>query len=368
MSSHQPPHSRGHTWRRLSVGFCSAICLVLASNVALAQPVASADVAAAESLFAEGKASFKAAPDVACSKFEESFRLNANASVQTWIARCHVGDGRLGRAWQAYLQALDLNRRASRQRDALKLRIEAEMRQLEPQVPKLDLSVSPEGENATVFVDDQAIAHADLAHSLYLDPGIHSVRVEAPGFVPASLTIELAHGGRVTRAIVLLPEKTEQGAISSGPSTTSAVAEQVPSLAPPASPLDARAAAPPPRASADGVAGGSQANRRLAGELLGGVGLVGLGLAGYFGIRTLQLVASADCNSSHVCSEAGAETIDAAREEQRRGIIAAVVGASALGAGLVLALTAPAGAKSSRGTLTTSLRIGVGGLAVSTKW
>src|SRR6185436_984215 len=100
-------------------------------GVALAQ---AGDPAAAEALFAAGRAAFDAGDyDSACAKFAESQRLDPAAGTLTNLAACNERRGRLASAWENWREALSLLRSDDDRRPG----VEKRMAELEARLPRL---------------------------------------------------------------------------------------------------------------------------------------------------------------------------------------------------------------------------------------
>jgi hypothetical protein len=75
---------------------------------------------------------------------------------------------------------------------------------------------------------------------------------------------------------------------------------------------------------------------------VGGAGIVALGVAGYFGVKTLVLVnaASPHCPDGE-CDDEGYRMVEDANTAQTIGFVVAGVGAALVGTGIAICLTAP---------------------------
>jgi hypothetical protein len=158
---------------------------------------------------------------------------------------------------------------------------------------------------------------ASLGTPLPVDPGKVTFEASAPGYVTWTQTIDLA-------------EKEERKLV-------------VPSLErePPPKPsvsVSLSASAPPPPPRRDG------APQRIAGLVVGGVGVVGVGIGaglGAFAIQRYDQSVTAGCDSQNHCLPAAAALRNEGRAAGDASTASIVIGASLVVAGLVVYLAAP---------------------------
>ncbi len=292
---------------------------VTATSGAEATP-SSQDRALAEALFQEGKEltqSSKLAE--ACKKFEESWALDPALGTKLHIAACYEELGRTASAWAAYSEALELARRSG-DRDRVTLS-EERVARLSKSLSRLTIEVSDAPAGLEVLLDGKALGAGSLGTALPVDPGEHAIVVRAPGHREwtATITVEVGPGSD-TLSVPALERLTP------GPDATE--------------PED------PPGVTASTSGLGTQA---LVGLVVGGVGVVGVGVGAYFGLRAGSQQRDADelC-SGRFCSPEGLKGHDDARQSATWSNIGFGVGAAGLAAGTVLFLTAPAKAKPER--------------------
>ena len=96
--------------------------------------------------------------------------------------------------------------------------------------------------------------------------------------------------------------------------------------------------APAPRAEEARSPHGTQ---RIAAYVTGSAGLVSLGCAGYFAVRTLSLVAESrdHCDKNNECSGEGVRLVQNARDAQTTGFVLLAAGGTLLGASIILFAT-----------------------------
>ncbi|HEX4335318.1 MAG TPA: hypothetical protein VH062_05355 [Polyangiaceae bacterium] len=274
-----------------------ALGALLLSSTCLAQ---TRDPAAAEELFVEGRAAMDRADfTTACSRFQESQRLDPAAGTLINWAECLNRLGKLASSrikWREALDALpvdDERRAAAAERIAI----------LETSVPRLELRLAPQAPPGTVVKRDGiAVDPVALGLAIPVDPGVHELAVLAPGRVESDVTAKLSAGEH--RVLVLEP----------GP--------------PMAVPLPVPLATPSPHEHA----------APLAAWIVSGIGAASLITGATFGI--LAIVEKGrmddDCartSGARVCGESG---LGAARNGQTFATIANVtvpIGIAGLGVG-----------------------------------
>jgi hypothetical protein len=140
---------------------------------------ARADTATAQALFDQGKklmAEKKYAE--ACSKFEESQKLDPGLGTQTNLAICYEAMGRTASAWSLYLEvagtakATNQTDREKRARDAAKA--------LEGKLSKLTIEVTGPVEGLEVKRNGQPVGQATWGTPIPVDPGEVKITAVAP--------------------------------------------------------------------------------------------------------------------------------------------------------------------------------------------
>lgn len=270
--------------------------------------------AAAEALFRDGRKLFQANKFAeACPKFEESYRLDPSPGTQVNLATCHEKEGKLATAWSEFKDVLaraTLDNRPEREKTARE-RIAA----IEPKLGKLVIDIAPANvvSGLTVTRAGISITSAALGTPLPVDAGTYAVQVTAPGYKAWDTKVEVTNG-KETRvaipALVKIPVDT--------PPPVAKVEEEP---KPPPS--------PPPSSS-----------KRTIGFVAAGVGVVGLGVGTFFGVRTLSKKSSSDDNClGGVCTEKGAKLMDEAYSASTFANIGLGVGLVGVGVGTYLILT-----------------------------
>lgn len=314
--------------------FALAAALLVGFGGAPSARAQAADPAAAEALYRSGlELSDAGDKPGACAKFDASLALNVAVTTLIQIARCRESEGRLTEALVTYKRAATLNRdtESESRKAALEQVIRDSQSTLEPRIPRLTVTVSPAGAGLRVSRDGVALPLAALGEAMPVDPGLHELVVESPGFSPERRTLTLAEGANETLTLSLAP---------------------LPAAAPPL-------ATPEPAPTAE---------KPLWPWVLGGAGLVLVGAGVAF--RVDQAAAESrleeQCGAERLCDPAGAydPTDDNARKDRDFALFLGLsgVGLGALGVA-VWGLATDADEPSSG--LRLSPRVGVGGAGLS---
>ncbi|MFZ5896356.1 MAG: tetratricopeptide repeat protein [Myxococcota bacterium] len=330
--------------RTRAVVSCRAVGLALATTLgptiassARAEP--KSGETAADVLFERAKQQLRAGDWVsACNNFEASMKLDPSVSTQIKLARCREHDGKYLDAFVAYLQARELNAKndsnEARRRE-LASAIDAGMGALDPHLAKLRVTVSPGTAQATFEIDARPPLRDPRDGAWVQLPGKATLRVTAPGFSEQQLLLTLDAG--VTRALEVelsmlsQPETPSSGAPPPASAAPAMVPVQTTSIA--HAPAPTRPSAEEPRSSPSA--------QRIVAYVTGGAGLVTLGCAGYFAVRTLSLVAESrdHCDDDNECSREGVRLVENARDAQATGFALLAAGGTLVGASIVLFAT-----------------------------
>jgi hypothetical protein len=328
---------------------------LLPASVALAQ-TSGRDPAGAEELFRQGVAA-KSRGDwnAACDKFRKSMELDPNVSAQYKVAYCDERAGNLATAWLGYLTALKLNRetKSDKRRSELDKAIKDAIAALEPKVPKLRISISPNDPKFKLELERDKVtldAASVIGEALPVDPGEHTIVVRAPGFVEQTVTVTVIEGRTVEAAIQLVQAPiAENPPVLPLPPTTVPLPQR-----PPANANHTFANGDLASPSTDSQRGAHWGQKQTA-LVVGGAGLATLGVAAYFGIRTLSEVGkmSQYKNSDGETYNSGVYgPHDRALQFQLAGLVLAGAGAAMTGLGIGLYATAPKSVGASRFSVT----------------
>lgn len=285
--------------------FTMATVVLLMATQAAAEPD-SADTALAEALFVDGRALMKEKKyDVACPKFEESYRLVAKLGTLLNLAACHDEQGKTGSAWGEYTKAITEAKTANetervefarKKLDALEGRLSKVVVEVASPVPGIDVTIA-----ATT------IRKAAWGTPIPLDPGEHELVVRAPGHTTFNKTVD----------------------VPVGPSTTTVT---VPALQP-----------IPQGEEPEEPVGSDESSQATIGWVVGAIGLVGIGIGAGFGVNTFVKKgdSSDHCDDNNLCDQTGVDLRDAALTSATVSTIAFAVGGAAVVAGIIIIVTAP---------------------------
>jgi PEGA domain-containing protein len=172
-----------------------------------AQP-ARATVQQADAAFQEGRALLESGHyREACARFELSQRLDPSPGTLLNLGSCRELEGDLVQALATFEQALDGAREARDRRrrqlwgDAARERIAS----LTPRVPRVSVRRVPEG--ARVSIDQRPVAA--MGGAMRINPGAHSLTVNAPGMRTFVQKIEIATGQQLAIDVPPLEPESE---------------------------------------------------------------------------------------------------------------------------------------------------------------
>ncbi len=311
----------------LAMGVCSAPAVSLASE---------SNKAAAEALFNEGRSLMSSGRyDEAVAKLKASQNLDPGLGTLLNIAECYERLGRTASAWAQYREIVSLARQAgAKEREDL---AEQKSRELEPKISKLAINLKPgagDASDMTITRDGEVVSAAELAVAIPVDPGKHVIEVSAPGKEPWSLSVEIGEGSS-TKAVEI-PVLTD--ASGSTPAPPAAGGETTPA-----------------------TTSDSGSTQRVLGIVAGGIGVVGIGLGSFFGLKASSTWSDAKshCRSyPYDCGDEGTSLQKDAKSQATISTIGFIVGGVGLAGGAVLYFTAGSSKKE-------SVAVGIGPSSVS---
>jgi hypothetical protein len=312
-----PAAARGRVTRR-AIALCLALAGMTATPAARAQADPAAGKAQAEALYQEAKALMaKGQFEEACPRLAESQKLDPGGGTLLNLAVCHEKAGKIATAWAELNEALSVARRDGRD-DRVKL-AEEHIQLLAPRLPRLTITVPPgsSADGLVIKLGGILVGPVSYGTSMPIDPGLHTVRAEAPGRTPWTTTIETKEG-------------------------TSSTVEPPPLAAAPAAPK-----LPPPTLKPEPpnqVQPASKSNSlQIAGFVIGGVGVAALGVGAGFGVTATSRwsESNAQCPEEH-CNQMGADLSLEATQAAPIANIAIGVGAAGVIAGATLLIVAGA--------------------------
>lgn len=325
--------------QRLTAAFVAAA--VLASALPVAAQSSPTDKAAAEALFDDGKRLMVQGQYAqACSKLEQSQRIDPGIGTLLYLAECYEKGGRTASAWATFREAASAARAAGQNDRARAGQQRAD--KLEAGLSKLTLVVAPENNEIPgleISRGGSAISRALWNIPVPVDPGEHVIEARAPGRKTFSQAVRV--GDQAATATLRVPP-LEVDASAPAP---------VEATAPPVTP-----GAPDATSSVGTVAEGSVeadvadgSSQRTVALIVGGAGILGLGVGTVFGLRAISKNSDAEegCNEQNQCPADAEELTDQAKSAAMISNIGFGLGAAALVGGAILYFTAPDDAKPS---------------------
>jgi len=320
--------------RFVNASLASAVlAAILCASGSAAADASPADKALAEGLFQEAKKLMNAGKtSEACPKLAESHRLVPKLGTLLNLATCHEDEGKTASAWAEFTEGASMATKAKEPARAKYAREHAEA--LEKKLSRLLVEVKSPAAGIEVKLAGKPIGQGAWGTAVPLDPGEYTVEATAPGKKPFSTTARLEPGPTTLKVEV--------------PPLADEIKAEAPAGA--AEETTAKAATAPPKDG--GAQGGGFGAQRGAGVAVLGLGLVGVGVGAYFGVRTISLKdeSAPHCNGE-LCDQAGVDLRRDARTSSTISTVAIGAGAACVVGGLVLLLTAKSsgsGAKTSQ--------------------
>ena len=183
-------------------------------------PAASADPAAAEALFREGRTLLERGElTAACEKLEASNALEASSGTLLNLADCRQKQGQTATAWAHFLAAERLAQNQNRPEQAAEARRRAS--ELEPRLSTLTLLAPATAPELEVRRAGQPVPAASFGTRVPIDPGLVVIEASAPGYeaVRFSVTIGAPADHRVLEIPKLRKATAVDHASSQSPAT-----------------------------------------------------------------------------------------------------------------------------------------------------
>ncbi|MFT3774791.1 MAG: hypothetical protein QM820_56300 [Minicystis sp.] len=317
--------------------------LLLASPPARAD-VSAADKAAAEALFDHGKTLMKEGryPE-ACSKFQESQRIDPGIGTMLYLADCFEKNGQTASAWAQFLEAAASARAAGQAEREKKARDRASA--LEPKLNRLTITVAAGAEVPGLEVkrDGVLVGKALWSTAFPVDPGEHTIEAAAPGKKPwaKKIRVDPANLATVTLEIPALEDAPKVEPPKVEPPKVDAPTIGAQPVAPPPSDTPK----PPPVKPGPIVSTrDTMPPARIAGGAILGVGIATVAVGGILGMVVLTKKSSIgdQCHDNGICSPGGADGMNTARALATGSNITLISGAGLFVTGvIILAATGP---------------------------
>ncbi|HEX4517847.1 MAG TPA: hypothetical protein VH054_30110 [Polyangiaceae bacterium] len=318
------------------------MCVFAAPAIVFAQ--SAQDKADAEVLFNAAKTALAAGNfGDACPKFAESQRKDPAIGTALYLAECYERSGKIASAWAQFRVAEDMANQRHDNRAAL-----AKQRADRLAPSKMTIVLSPESKDLAgleVKRDGEVVGSAAFGLASPIDGGRHSVVASAPGKRAFEWSGDVPQqGGALT---VTIP-KLESGASSSlVVGATGTVTAPIPTVTATVTPTaTATETTPPPDT------GGGMSGVKVAGLVVGSVGLVGMGVSLIVNLVEQSAFDSAlignggTCDASttpvHCTKQSDADTANNAKQiSDYVGTTLFVSGAVLAVAGIVMFFVAP---------------------------
>lgn len=324
--------TNGASWAR------GAAAVAVLGATALARPAAAQDIAGAEALYNSGVAEMEAGRyEKGCKALAESQRIDPRPGVLFTLATCEDRWGHLATAVTRYGDYLTLFDRLpddrKKQQQTRPALARAQREKLLPDVPELTVTLGPGAPAGTVVTrDGQVLADAALGLSLPVDPGEHVLTTQAPGGAlrEQRVTIGRREKKQLTLEVTAVPARQEAAPPGAVPIQT----------APPA-----RQAQPAPQ------------GQRVAGLVMGGVGVGGLIAGGVLGGLAVakksginqHCGAAVGAKDPTACDQTGLDAANGTKGLALGSTAGLIAGGVLTAAGAIVVLTAPRSGKPSTG-------------------
>jgi hypothetical protein len=293
--------------------------------------------AAAEALFDDGLKLMKANRFAeACPKLEDSQRVDPDIGTLLYLAECYEKLGKTASAWATFREAAS-NAGAAGQTDREKnakqraSRLEAKLSYVTLRVPR---EVS-ELKGLKVRLGTAELGPGVFGIATPADPGESKLEVSADGHDTYSVMLQIEPGKRYD---VSVPQLREQPAPVAGvepAAPATATAQTPPTMATTPAPV---ATAPP---TSERPSGNSL---KTVGLVLGGVGVVGIGVGSFFGLKAISKIndaKDASCARSVCQEQADLDKTEDANTAATISNVAFIAGGASLVGGALLFFLAP---------------------------
>jgi hypothetical protein len=292
--------------------------VMLAASRVDAEPTP-ADKSLATELFRQGRALLdEGSVAQACRKLEESQRLDPGGGTLLNLALCHEREQRTATAWSEFTEALGIARRDNRT-PRIEL-AESHIKSLEPTLSRLVVSVPAGAETTGLQVkrDGSVLGRAAWGVAMPVDPGEHVIEASAPGKIAWKQTIAVGPNADVKTVTLTKLDDAPVAAV-------------VPAA-------DAVRSAPlvPPSDERHVTSGGSH---RAAAWTSLGLGVVGLGVGGAFGVSAWLKKKDSDKGCEHGCTAQASQASDVAVRNADFATVGFAVGVVGVGLSVVLFAT-----------------------------
>jgi hypothetical protein len=289
---------------KLSLWPTLALCCAYVSLPASAHADASAaQKAAAESLFDDGLKAMKSGHFAeACPKLEESERIDPAIGTLLYLGECYEKTSRTASAWATFREAASA---AAAQGENDRTRVAtARADRLQPGLSKLTIRVAPETAQLgalRIARDNAVVVNALFGVAIPVDPGKYRIIASADGYQTYETDIEVAANGdskSVDIPALKVSNTPAPAAAGLGAAAATSTTSDTPTNIPPRNPEPDS-----PPSHDNGL--------RTAAYVTGALGVVGLGIGSYFGIRAISKNSDAEkyCPRGNLCDDPRGESV-----------------------------------------------------------
>jgi hypothetical protein len=302
--------------RRLAIGLGALV-------LCIEEPALAQHATVAEALFRDAREAMKAGQYArACPKLAESQRLDPTLGTLINLAICEERLGRIATAWTRYREFLETAAPSDDRRPAAEKRLAA----IEPELPRLNISIAGAAMDAVVQLDGVELRAASLGVDVPVDPGEHRLALSMPDGTKSERDVRVARKERV--AVELSPPEPE------------VAPPEAPPVPPPSKAHDLLPVVKPARMPQKPPSAPPGPNRTLAtaGYVTGAVGIAGLATAGVFAGLAFDRKGIVDdyCNPTTCSDRRGVEAAEEGATFVRIADVALVTGIVGLAVGGVL--------------------------------
>jgi len=328
--------------RKLSV----LLATVLFAGSALAEPTA-ADRATARTLAQEGQDALDAKKySVSVDRFSRAESLVHAPTLLLGLARAQLGLGNLVESQENYNRIIREGVAPGAPKSWAKALDAAtkEVQVLAPRIPWVTINVTGSS-SPQVMLDSTPVPAASLGVRRAVNPGDHTIKAFADGFLPSSRSISLVEGQALSVTLDLEP---------------------APAAPPPPAPV-IDTAPPPPMPETSKSSGGTRKTLVFVSYGIGAAGLITGGIAGVLAIQKHSKLQQAGC-SNEICPGTEGKALDQYHTMTTVSTIGFIVGGVGVAAGTIFLLALPGSSHQTGAEPPLSAFVGWGSAGVKGTW
>jgi len=298
-------------------------------NESAAPPSAPSESERARALFREGRKLVDQGKfEEACSKFEQSLKLDDGMGTRFNLANCYERIGRTASAYEAFVLVAD-EAQATGQDDREEV-ARKRAAALEPKLSRLKLDVQAPADQLEVTRGDKVIDKESWGVAVPVDPGAYELEARAPGRKPWAQSVEVPANGALVVLVVPELAKDEPEPVKAAPAPAAVEREQAEQE--PVAELEPALETAQPDPMIEG-----RSNMRTASFIVGGVALAALVAGTTFALQyqTSNNDAKAVCRSSVNCTAEELALHESLVEDSKTSATLAYVGFGVGSVGLI---------------------------------